>query len=533
MSKPGPSKTKDRTMESFFSEAGALYQFPDDNGTLHVGLKEADFPRVIYGFKNDAFADDVAAHSPTILQKVLIGGGVSAGECGLIALAERRNGSFEADGDIRFSKNPPIPTIPFGKEITRDILSLSNRSRGLTLVAATKILWWNTNHHTGDFNAGANNLVGKVIRVADIVPGEITAEELMIVHMAGHWISTIATLKKLGFPGLRQTRPLVKDPRSVTLLEDFELRLAGPPAGTAKLALPVVVFESMAASPIMATCPNLAEIVAAIKMWRDVHEETYSSYHVGATYLTGRDRIPSGSLVTHLMKNSTLAASPLFTRKGVFSAARDYSPEFDKACAKFDMAMMTSDEAQIAQLSDLVAHKRLSRPEINERCKALGLPDISQADYDRQIQQASTDTGAKRRREASEEARTAKSSRVSADTSDSDSTAEEGSEPETPTACRAMLPREKLNYLIQFTSGHCLLRRHYHLMHPKVSPLCRGCGQADEDPLHLANESLLLDNSRAFQGYSVLDLAKFLANTDIGQWIKKPPSMYINQDGLQ
>ncbi|QQP42493.1 Hypothetical protein FKW44_017179 [Caligus rogercresseyi] len=144
------------------------------------------------------------------------------------------------------------------------------------------------------------------------------------------------------------------------------------------------------------------------------------------------------------MKNSTLAASPLFTRKGVFTAARDYSPEFDKACAKFDMSMMASDEAQIAQLSDLVAHRRrLSRPEINERCKALGLPEISQADYDRQIQQASQyslpargearDTGIKRRREASEDPRATKSSRVSADTSDSDSAEEEESEPETPT----------------------------------------------------------------------------------------------------
>ncbi|QQP51117.1 Hypothetical protein FKW44_012361 [Caligus rogercresseyi] len=122
--------------------------------------------------------------------------------------------------------------------------------------------------------------------------------------------------------------------------------------------------------------------------------------------------------------------------------------------------MMASDEAQIAQLSDLVAHKtvtsqsyfnlldvlsrRLSRPEINERCKALGLPEISQADYDQQIQQAAMyslpvrrearDTGAKRRREASEEERTAKSSRVSEDTSDSESNVEEESEPEAPTA---------------------------------------------------------------------------------------------------
>ncbi|QQP56937.1 Group ii intron reverse transcriptase maturase [Caligus rogercresseyi] len=219
-------------MENFWSEAGALYQFPDDNGTLHVGLSSTSDLALSEEKKLTfmaAYADNKMTRlqmtsllmsetarllecgsTPTLLQKVLIGGIVSAGECGLIALAERRNGGYEADGDIR--------------------------SCGLTLVAATKILWWNTNHHTGDFSAGAQNLVGKVIRVAEIVTGEITTEELMIVHMAGHWVSTIATLKKLGFPGLRRTRPLVKDPRTLSLLEDFELRLAGPPAGTAKQA---------------------------------------------------------------------------------------------------------------------------------------------------------------------------------------------------------------------------------------------------------------------------------------------------------
>ncbi|QQP38987.1 Hypothetical protein FKW44_019729 [Caligus rogercresseyi] len=84
--------------------------------------------------------------NPNPLQKVLIGGVVSAGECGLIALAERKNGGYETDGDIRFSKNPPTPIIPFGKDITREILSIPNRSRSITLLAATKILWWNTNH---------------------------------------------------------------------------------------------------------------------------------------------------------------------------------------------------------------------------------------------------------------------------------------------------------------------------------------------------------------------------------------------------
>ncbi|QQP37291.1 Group ii intron reverse transcriptase maturase [Caligus rogercresseyi] len=165
-----------------------------------------------------------------------------------------------------------------------------------------------------------------------------------MVHMAGHWLSTIATLKRLGFQNLRGHRSLVRDARKLQLLEDFDLRLAGPPAGTAKLALPVAVFESMALSPIMATCPNLSEVVAAIKIWRGTSADDYSSMHVGAHYLTGSERVSAykrapeilgraGCLVRQLMKNSTMAASPLFAT-GVPTPQLRISPQTLKVRAE-------------------------------------------------------------------------------------------------------------------------------------------------------------------------------------------------------
>ncbi|QQP50987.1 Hypothetical protein FKW44_012178 [Caligus rogercresseyi] len=58
MSAPGPSvpqeSPRDRAWDKFFAEAGELYQFPDDNGTLHVGLSStsdmalADEKRVVF-----------------------------------------------------------------------------------------------------------------------------------------------------------------------------------------------------------------------------------------------------------------------------------------------------------------------------------------------------------------------------------------------------------------------------------------------------------------------------------------------------
>ncbi|QQP37493.1 Hypothetical protein FKW44_017775 [Caligus rogercresseyi] len=149
-----------------------------------------------------------------------------------------------------------------------------------------------------------------------------------------------------------------------------------------------------------------------------------------------------------------MAESPLFSKTGAYAAAKDYSTDFESSCSKFGLAMLSSDDAQINLLSDLVANKsvttqsyfnllsvlsrNLSLPEINERCEALSVPLMSKVDYDARVRQASTYTypsgqaaaepGLKRRREDPEEPRAAKSSRVSEDTEDSGEETE--SEPE-------------------------------------------------------------------------------------------------------
>lgn len=48
--------------------------------------------------------------------------------------------------------------------------------------------------------------------------------------------------------------------------------------------------------------------------------------------------------------------------------------------------------------------------------------------------------------------------------------------------------RQTLRRLIQFSTGHCTLRRHLHLQGKVESPTCRLCDRADETPFHLLRE---------------------------------------------
>ncbi|QQP57162.1 Hypothetical protein FKW44_002059, partial [Caligus rogercresseyi] len=99
---------RERSWAAFFKEAGDLCHFPDDNGTLHVGLATtsdmalAEDKKLV--FLEKYFSDKMPRPEmtsilvtesarimqcgpvPTILQMALIGGVVSAGECGLISL---------------------------------------------------------------------------------------------------------------------------------------------------------------------------------------------------------------------------------------------------------------------------------------------------------------------------------------------------------------------------------------------------------------------------------------------------------------
>ncbi|QQP40750.1 Hypothetical protein FKW44_014900 [Caligus rogercresseyi] len=76
-------------------------------------------------------------------------------------------------------------------------------------------------------------------------------------------------------------------------------------------------------------------------------------------------------------------------------------------------------------------------------------------------------------------------------------------------------------------------------MNHSINSLCRGCGEADEDTLHLARHCpkfelervIFLDSDEEFGDMSKVH--KFMPNSAIGKWLNSAPSLDDVQDGTQ
>jgi hypothetical protein len=110
-------------------------------------------------------------------------------------------------------------------------------SRALTLVAATKINWLQTNHHTGQgtpvhFIQKAAKTIGQ-----EFCDGDNVFDLCKAMHTAGHWASTHLVLNAMNIYtevhiGLLPTS--IHDPaKGITLTSDFKARAESMPAGTA------------------------------------------------------------------------------------------------------------------------------------------------------------------------------------------------------------------------------------------------------------------------------------------------------------
>ncbi|QQP56500.1 Hypothetical protein FKW44_001184 [Caligus rogercresseyi] len=76
-------------------------------------------------------------------------------------------------------------------------------------------------------------------------------------------------------------------------------------------------------------------------------------------------------------------------------------------------------------------------------------------------------------------------------------------------------------------------------MHPSQSPLCRACGEADEDPIHLARDCpcfelerrIFLKRNEDSGDQPISDQYNFIVGTRIGDWLTTTPSLNNGQDG--
>lgn len=161
-------------------------------------------------------------------------------------------------------------------------------SRAWLVLLSTKVLWFQTNHHVGQ--GSVQGFVRKCILFALGKPGDYQIDDNLRKYVwgAGHTISTRLTLHLLGVPGINV--PQVDEmPRLPKITRDVSMRLTSGVAGCMKLMDAVAIFRRVATQPYRVAV-NLD--IPAMQMLES--EEAIlrapAAHHVGARYLTGRDR---------------------------------------------------------------------------------------------------------------------------------------------------------------------------------------------------------------------------------------------------
>ena len=107
----------------------------------------------------------------------------------------------------------------------------------LLCISATKANWWSMNHHTGQ-----GVMVGYALKVANVHLVDLQDNiKMQLMHLIGHWCSTIYVLTRAGVEGLRATVPAwgTEPGHPITFSDDARLKFASFPAGTHRLAVRV------------------------------------------------------------------------------------------------------------------------------------------------------------------------------------------------------------------------------------------------------------------------------------------------------
>lgn len=267
------------------------------------------------------------------IRKVVIAGAYIAVRIGAIRSSAD---THDADGDWLIDD----PAIEY-MAVDPDEVTYIDAQRALTIMIATKVNWWLTNHHTGQ-----QTMSGFVRKVIKTHYGQMETHESLwmdIAHMMGHWISTKYILTRGGIDDILATEPHIDNvPAPLCLAPDVIKRLESLPAGTHRLALCHALASRLVKSPLLYLCPRIREF-AGFPITANNIRGNRAHFHIGAKYLTGLDRYPFddleyeemlgrlGSYIHNVAPRSTLAKSPHVTLDKITSYP-DYDDSFASAC---------------------------------------------------------------------------------------------------------------------------------------------------------------------------------------------------------
>ncbi len=175
-------------------------------------------------------------------------------------------------------------------------------ARALSVCLATKINYFQTNHHTGQ--GEMTSFIRKVL--STLYPNQFKEADINqlkdAAHTVGHWMSTHIGLNSLG---MITGKPVAISPvaalmgqAATNLASDFVARADSLPAGTAPYAVVHATLKEFSTNKAFTVAPYAKEMAEAAKLIQDLLDEAKEArknktvdprlaYHMGAAYLTG------------------------------------------------------------------------------------------------------------------------------------------------------------------------------------------------------------------------------------------------------
>lgn len=191
---------------------------------------------------------------------------------------------------------------------------------GVTVLTATKVNFWLTNHHVG-----SGRFSGYMKKLMMLKYSENVANDPLVfnaVWALGHWGSSAGILGALGVEG---TGTIVGFKKYPSPADDVKMRIESYPAGTARVGVCQAIIKRINTSvfrDVLGAPPGLTSLVTAINQ---INQHKVK-FHPGAYHLTGineretyvldEDLVSYCAAYIHaVMGRSTLAAAAVFPSK--------------------------------------------------------------------------------------------------------------------------------------------------------------------------------------------------------------------------
>ena len=236
----------------------------------------------------------------------------------------------------------------------------------LSVVVATKIMWYSTNHHLGGHVA--SGYLVKLIRAKYPDTAGNIGEWSELAHVIGHWPSTVGIIRKLEVPGVKQFVSHITNPPSrLTIAEDALLRTRSTPAGTHRTAIAYAGVKRLATSSYAMFCPDVASLAGIKEVYEGILTDP-AAHHVGADYLCGRrsegwsDMLANGWLgrigtfLFIMFRNNTLLQSPHLTETKIRSY-EDYSPEWERVLLQIAATAASAQGRIMQEINEMAGGK--------------------------------------------------------------------------------------------------------------------------------------------------------------------------------